>query len=137
MSTAELHALVEHRCRLPDLSFGEKRNVSRKNADDGDAHAVEANRFADDGRIGPERMHPDAMAEEYDLWKIERFVGLGEVAAKERRYAESLEEIRGDRADEHLLGSIAGKIGWTRIVAQCDQAVEGLVGGAIVAKVWW
>ncbi len=76
MSAAELHALVEHRRRLPDLSFGEKRQVGGKNTDDGGAHTVEANGLADDGGIGAKGMHPDAMTEDYDLREIELFVGL-------------------------------------------------------------
>src|ERR1700755_1769209 len=74
MAAAELHALVAHRSGLPDLSFGEKRNVGGENADDSDAHAVEPNCFADDGRVGAEGMCPDAVTEDGHLGKIELFV---------------------------------------------------------------
>ena len=98
---------------LEPLLFDERRaprhRVGGKNADYGDAHAVEANRFADDGRIGAEGMHPDAMTEDYDLRKVELFVGLGEVAADGGSDAERLEEISGDDADENLFGAIAGE----------------------------
>ncbi len=36
-----------------------------------------------------------------------------------------------------MFGAIAGEVGRARIVAQGDEAVEGLIGGAIVAEVWW
>ena len=65
------------------------------------------------------------------------FVGLDEVAADLRRDAESVEEICGDDADENLLREIAGEIRWAWVVVQGDEAVEGLIPGAIVEEVGW
>ena len=137
MAAAALHAGIVHRGRLPDLSFGQKWDVGGEDADDGDAVAVETDCLADDARIGAEGAHPDAMAEDGGLRSFELFVGLGEVAADLWRDAERVEEICCDDALEDLLWAIAGEIRWAWVVVQGDEAVEGLIPGAIVEEVGW
>src|SRR6202000_3013325 len=67
---------------------------------------------------------------------IDLLVGFVEVAAV-RGDAKRFEEIRGDDANHYLFGIVAGEIGRAWIVAEGDEAVERLVGRAIVDEIGW
>ncbi len=113
-----------------------KFEIMRKDADDGDGLAVEANRGADDVRPSAEFGAPEGVAEDDDVRPIGLVFAVDEIAAERGLDAECGEEIRSDargqgelrfaaRVEDEAVASRMLARDWKVFDARCQSRKSG------------